>query len=197
MRPVHALDSPDFSAGIARQAAVIRNLCSSRAHAIACGKARRRSDPPQAGRTGGQHAADLRSAQQARNGRRRPQHSGRGNLISVQQSALRQQFLQTLDPDRVVAELRIRGKRFARTAAHVDVPRSGRAHGHRERQRTALPIGMEQLTLRLRNDATVPDLSTKIGVRSIAHGRLPGAGTRPVPIMESRVTSAASCSSLR
>lgn len=82
-------------------------------------------------------------------------------------------------------------------AAHVDVPLAGGTHRESERQRLSFPGSMEQLTFGLRDHRFPQGLSAEVRVRLIAHRPPSGDLGNPVPIIESRVTNAASCSSVR
>src|SRR5262249_2476728 len=120
-------------------------------------------------------------------------HSGRGHLIPVDEAALYQQLLQTLDPFLVVREHVVVRQGLAGAATHVDIPLTARPHGQRECERLTLPIGMEPLPLGLRDHAPLTVPTAEIRVRSITHELVSGPLGSPVPIIESRVTSAANC----
>ena len=83
---------------------------------------------------------------------------------------------------------------LARVPALVDVPETHRARTEREPERPLLPVGVEDRLVLFRRDRTEPHLPAEI-VRAV-HAAA-GSRARPVPIMESRVTSPASFSSLQ
>ena len=78
---------------------------------------------------------------------------------------------------------------------HVDVPHAGGVHRERQRDRAALPLGVEHRLVRLRRDR--PEALRAAEIVRAVHAALPGASGSPVPIIESRVTRSASFSSLQ
>ena len=84
---------------------------------------------------------------------------------------------------------------LAGEARHVDVPAAGHCHRQRDRERAPLPFGMKHRLVQLRFDLAKAVHAAHV-VHAI-HGQPPGLFGNPVPIMESRVTSSASFSSLQ
>ena len=121
--------------------------------------------------------------------------SGPRRAVLLHEPVLDEQLLEPLDPYRVVAQPIVVGKRLARAATHVDVPHARRAHRERQRERLGFPRRVKEHPFRFGDDPTVPVLAAEIGVRCVGHCALPAARGNPVPIIESRVTSAASASS--
>ena len=197
MRAVHGGDGAALAARITRQPGVVRHRAAAQTHGVAQRKGGRRPGPG-GGRAAGQHRGHVLSVQRAWQLEPGTGVGGTGlELAGLQQTTFEQQLLQRVDPDLVVAQLRIVGQRLARGPAHVDIPGTGGAHGQRQRQRARFPAGVEEFTHGLGHDAAVPGLTAEIGVAQVGHGAAPGERARPVPIIESRVTSAASCSSFR
>src|SRR6185369_8697458 len=83
------------------------------------------------------------------------------------------------------------GAVLARKASHIDIPAARPRHGERQREGALFPFGMEDRFVRLRLNRTEAVHAAE--VLSAVHGCF----ASPVPIMESRVTNAASLSSLQ
>src|SRR5215469_7056341 len=124
------------------------------------------------------------------------QHSSRSDLVRADQSALDQEAFQNFYPDFIVGECGVVRQRLASTAGHIEVPCTGRSHGNRQRQRLPLPGGMEQLIFALGDHSAETVLAAEVCAGLIDHRTPSGGFGTPVPIIESRVTRAASCSSL-
>src|SRR5207244_12384023 len=69
----------------------------------------------------------------------------RRELVARDEAALREERLEAQEPLLVVARGQVPGGRdpLARVARHVDVPLAQEARGHRERERAALPLVVE------------------------------------------------------
>ena len=83
---------------------------------------------------------------------------------------------------------------FPRVPALVDIPETHRAGTKRQPQRALFPIGVEDRLVLFRRNRAKPHLSAEI-VRAVHAAS--GSSASPVPIIESRVTSPASFSSLQ
>ena len=81
-----------------------------------------------------------------------------------------------------------------RVAALVDVPETHRAGTKRQAERALFPVGVEDRLVLFRRDRAEPHLPAEI-MRAV-HAAA-GSSASPVPIIESRVTSSASFSSLK
>src|ERR1700736_138492 len=84
---------------------------------------------------------------------------------------------------------------FAIEARRIDVEGAGGAHRAYHRQHAALPFGMKHRLVRLGLD--LAETIHAAHVVDAIHDGAPGFFGNPVPIMESRVTSSASCCSLQ
>ena len=86
---------------------------------------------------------------------------------------------------------------FAGVADHVEVPFAARGGSQSQGQCAPLPVAMEYRLIRLRRDRAKAHHAAEV-IGAIHDVALPFAGdsASPTPIMLSRVTSAASCSSL-
>ena len=118
-------------------------------------------------------------------------------FIGRHQPAFLDHMLECRKPDLVVAHRQIFGGRpiLAGKARHVDVPCAGHAHGQRQCERPFLPFVVKYRFVRLEFDWTEAVLAAHV-LRAV-HFRSFGDFGNPVPIMESRVTSSASFSSLQ
>ncbi len=118
-----------------------------------------------------------------------------GDLVVADQRALLQHGLKPCEPELVIAHREIFGRIavLARKARHVDVPFPRRRHRQREREGALFPLGMEHRLVRLRLD--LAEAVHAAHVLRAVHFML--AFGKPVPIMESRVTSSTSFSSLQ
>src|SRR5262249_8103235 len=90
---------------------------------------------------------------------------------------------------------------FERGAPAIDGPKPGGAHRPLHREHPFLPFGMENRLVGLRLDTTKPLHAAQV-VDRIRHDAAPDLSSSgdlgsPVPTIQSRVTSAASCSSLQ
>ena len=83
---------------------------------------------------------------------------------------------------------------FACVPALVDVPEAHCARTERQPKRALFPVGVEDRLVDFRRDRTEAHLAAEI-VRTV-HAAA-GSSASPVPIIESRVTSPASFSSLQ
>src|SRR5665811_2413959 len=119
------------------------------------------------------------------------------DLVVVDQGALLEQRLQSGEPYLVVAHRQIfsRWAVLAYEARHVDIPAARGARGQREREGALLPVGVEHRLVLLRRDR--PKAVQAAHVLRAVHFKSFGCFGNPVPIMESRVTSSASFSSLQ
>ncbi len=83
---------------------------------------------------------------------------------------------------------------FPGMTAFIDVPVPHRAGAERQAERALFPFGVENRLVLFRRDRTEPHLPAEIlrPVHAVA-----GSSASPVPIIESRVTSSASFSSLQ
>src|SRR6202034_1888964 len=93
------------------------------------------------------------------------------------------------------AEINRRRQRFPVKARGIDIERARGAHGAHHRQDAAFPFGMKHRLVRLRLDLAKAVHAAHV-VHTV-HDGAPGGFGKPVPIMESRVTSSASCCSLQ
>src|SRR5215470_8711335 len=150
---------------------------------------------PLRGCSPGEGARHVNCVQNPQSRARRTQQLACGDLIGANQAVLDQQPLQTPDPDFIVAQRAVLGQRLTRTAAGIEVPRASSTHRESKCQRLSFPGCMEQLTFRLRDHPIAYVLAAQVGVRSIIHLMSSSALANPVPIIESRVTNATSCSS--
>src|SRR3954449_2360913 len=80
-------------------------------------------------------------------------------------------------------------------ARRVDIEGARRAHGTHQRHRARLPFGVKHRLVRL--DLDLAEAVHAAHVVHAVHDGAPGVFGKPVPIIESRVTSSASCSSLQ
>src|ERR1039458_2581744 len=114
------------------------------------------------------------------------------DLVVGDQGALLEQRLQSGEPYLVVAHRQIfsRWAVLAYEARHVDIPAAWGAHGQRQREGALLPVGVEHRLDR-------PKAVQAAHVLRAVHFKSFGCFGNPVPIMESRVTSSASFSSLQ
>ena len=106
---------------------------------------------------------------------------------------------QRLEPDRVIARCEILAGRqgFAGEAAGVEAPGARVPHGERQREDAAFPGRMEDRLVRLRPDGAEPMQAAEVMTAVQAETPWSRARGSPVPIMASRVTSAASSASSR
>jgi len=105
----------------------------------------------------------------------------------------KQQPLQPLDPDLVVcgAVVVCGMERLARMAAFVEGPVPHGAGTERKREGSPFPFGMEDGLVRFRSDRPEPHLATEV-LRTVHDATPSGDRAKPVPIIESRVTSSTS-----
>ncbi len=121
-------------------------------------------------------------------------------LLGRDQPAFQHEPLQSFEPDLVIAAGKItRGRQaFARRARLIEIPQTRGAHRQRQRKRTALPLAVERRLIGFRRDRT--EIVHAAHVVHSVHGPAAIAGSgvlaTPVPIIESRVTSVASRSSV-
>ena len=85
----------------------------------------------------------------------------------------------------------MRRQRLAIEARGVDVERAGRAHRAHQRHHARLPCGVKHRLVRLGLD--LAEAVHAAHVVHAVHDGAPGVFGNPVPIIESRVTSSASC----
>src|SRR5262249_2215966 len=125
------------------------------------------------------------------------EHLARLDLLARDETALEHQRLQAREPDLVVglAEVVFGRPVLAGEARHVDIPAAGARHCDRERAGALFPFVMEHRLVRFRLDRT--ETGNAAHVMRAIHQEAPGCFGNPVPIMLSRVTSSASCSSLQ
>src|SRR5579864_4113325 len=90
----------------------------------------------------------------------------------------------------------MRRKQFDAVASHIDIPGTGRAHHSAHRQDAALPALVEDRLVGLGVDFAKAIHAPHV-VDAIHQATSPGFLGKPVPIMQSRVTSVASFSSLQ
>src|SRR5262249_49786813 len=112
------------------------------------------------------------------------------------QAIFEQQLLEPQRPLLVVShgEIVVRRHLLDRGARPVDVPHLGVAHGAVERERPPFPLAVERRLVRFRLHRT--ETLRAAHVVDAVHAAS-GPLASPVPIMESRVTSVASFSSLQ
>src|SRR5579872_2393733 len=89
----------------------------------------------------------------------------------------------------------MRGQPFLRKTRHVDVKCAGRTHRADHRQHAALPFFVKWPLVGF--DFDLAETIHAAHVVHAVHEGAPGVLGNPVPIIESRVTSSASCSSLQ
>src|SRR5450631_2131614 len=126
------------------------------------------------------------------------QRPARLDLIRGHEAALGKHRLESSEPDFVVTLCKVIRRRpiFARKAPHVDVPLAGPACGEGKPKHPAFPFGMKGRFVCFRDYGTKAMNSAH--VMCAIHGAVPSGNCgRPVPIMQSRVTIEASCSSLQ
>ena len=115
-----------------------------------------------------------------------------------EQALLDEQGQEPFEPDFVVARSEIVRWRdaFPGVPGHVEVPASEKAASEGEGEDAPLPLDVEHRLVRLRPHR--PEAVHAAEIVAPVHRFRPSAGARasPTPIIESRVTSAASSSSL-
>ena len=175
---------------------MVRRLERARSDALSRRELSRARWRPRRGRAAREHGRHLRGRKHSGDRRRRTQRTPGGQFVRTDQTRRGQQALESAKPDLVIAQLEVVRQRLSRRARHVEIPASGRAHRERERKHPRFPHGVEHLALRLRHDRSEAALPAEIRVADIMHVQTPAAlRARPVPIIESRVTNAASASS--
>src|SRR5271166_3310234 len=124
-----------------------------------------------------------------------------GELVLADEAVLHDEVLEAQYPFPVVAaaEIDVGGKLLAGKPADVDVPQAERTHGAVHRERAAFPRRVEHRLVRFRlNRAEALHAAHVVdAVHVPALASSAGVSASPVPIMELRVTSAASFSSLQ
>src|SRR5262245_44065250 len=127
----------------------------------------------------------------------RPQRAAGGELVGLDEAALEQHVLEPDRPLLVIGPRQVVGGRqlLDRRPRHVNVPLAGKTHGAVERDAAAFPGGVEYRLVRLGLDLAEAVHAAHV-VNAVHHAASSGRLARPVPIMELRVTSAASRSSL-
>ena len=130
------------------------------------------------------------------------EHARGGDLLGRDQPPRDEQLFEPFDPDFIIARRQIVGwvQRFARVPGHVDIPFAQSAGRDRESERALFPIGVEDFPLRFASDGAETHHSAKI--LGAVHAAGPpandvGSVASPAPTIESRLTSAASRSSLQ
>ena len=93
------------------------------------------------------------------------------------------------------AEIGLRRELLLRCPRHVDVPSAGIGHGPLQREHASFPGRVERRLVCLGHDLAEPVHASHV-VNAIHHATSCGLFGKPVPIMQSRVTSEASRSSL-
>src|SRR5262245_58108008 len=121
-----------------------------------------------------------------------------GDLVLCHQAALLQHGLEPGKPDLVIRHRQVftRWAVLARETGHIDIPAAGHTHRHREREGALFPFAVKDRFVRLRLDRTMTVRSAKV-LTAVHFAMSFGDFGKPVPIMESRVTSSASFSSLQ
>src|SRR6185312_5751124 len=141
------------------------------------------------------HTRRRQSGRQLRLARRR---LAARKLYGGDETMLQQQLRQAGEPALVVAHPQLlRGRdQLALVPRRIDVPAAKRAHGAHQRVSPRLPPMVEHGLIALRQEGTHAVHSAHV-VYTI-HGGSPGCGGRTIatPIIASRVTSEASCSSV-
>src|SRR5262245_12213864 len=125
------------------------------------------------------------------------QRAACGDLVGADIATLDEVVLHAELPFLVIGarQIDVRRQRFAREPAHVDVPGAGRAHGAVHRHDAGFPRGVKHRLGRFRLD--LAEAVPAAHVADAVHHASPGVFGKPVPIIESRVTSVASLSSLQ
>src|SRR5688572_9325877 len=177
---VMADDAAGLAAGIARQTRVSGGLHIARPHALTDGEPRLAVQIPSALGTIVEEAPDRLRAHRII-AFRRLGHAG-----------FQQRLLGDVDPLLVVGlrQIEIRPQRLAQIAEPVDGETGGEGHDLQETAGPALPCLMKRRLVAFGVDCAEPVHAAQVV------NRVHFAETLPTPIMESRVTSAASCSSL-
>jgi hypothetical protein len=120
------------------------------------------------------------------------------DLVRIDEAALDQHSLEAEKPALVIGagEIDLRREQLACVTRRIDVPETGRAHGPVHRQHAAFPAFVKHRLVRLGIDFAEAVHATHV-VDAIHQATSLGVLGRPVPIMQSRVTSEASLSSLQ
>src|SRR5271166_1087067 len=195
------LDRPEFAAGVARQAGMRRRMDILGPHRIAWletgGRCRRALEGP--------HPTFLYviKSQLAVQPDAGPQRAAGGKLVLANETMRNDAALQPKKPALVIGGSEIGEWRqiFERGAPAVDRPQAGGAHRPLQRQHPPLPIGMEHRLVGLGFDRAkalhAAHVVDRVRHRAASAWFSSGDFGRPVPTMLSRVTSAASASSLQ
>ena len=166
-----------------------------RPHPVTDGKLRLDLNGPVARSATGQHPLDHVRFQNALRRATLFQMMPRCQLLGSGKTMPLKEHVDTPDPDLVIARCQIAGRRniLPRMPALVDRPGTECSAGQRDAERPLLPFRMKVWFVFLRRDRTEAHLPTKI--MWPIHARTSDDNGRPVPIIESRVTSLASASS--
>src|SRR5205809_442954 len=119
-------------------------------------------------------------------------------LVWREEALLHEQAIEAEQPMLVVGRVQVRGAGhlLAGVARHVDVPLAQEAGGERHAEDAAFPFVVEDRLVPLGNDGPHPVHASEIMRAVHRRAAFAGAGTLATPIIASRVTSAANCSSL-
>ena len=122
----------------------------------------------------------------------------RGKLVGPGKSARDDHVVEPQRPFAVIrrGQINVRRQRFDAGAAFVDGPGADRAHGAVERQAATFPGGVEDRLVLLGLDFAEAVHAAHV-VDAVHQATSLASLGRPVPIMQSRVTSVASFSSLQ
>ncbi len=132
----------------------------------------------------------------------RLQRSPGDKLLRGGEAGREDELLQAFQPDFVIARREIVDgmERLVGVPRHVDVPFAQRAGRGPQREDALFPVGVEDRLLRFADDRAEAHHPSQVlpAVHSAASDLTDrGSSARPAPIIESRVTSAASRSSLK
>ncbi len=195
---VVAGDDPDLAARVARQARVSGRVDIASADALAHREARPNGRIVARGDAAIHHTRGRGQCEGRRGSRRAGRRRAGGRLLLRHQPVLHHLRFEPHEPAFVVAHAQVVDRRqpLDRVPADVDVPFAPRGQGPGERPDAPLPRFMEDRLVPFVVHSAQAVLTAH--VVDAVHGRPPDAGsaTRVTPTIVSRVTSAASASSL-
>src|ERR1700683_980598 len=191
------LDNPDPIARVARQARVALRMDVLGAHAVARLETGLRVRGSREG-PARQRVRDFGGRERARDLFPRAQGVSGFDLVGIGEAHFDDEFFQPYRPLLVVGRRQVEPRRQALNAVAclIDGPDAGVAHGAIEREGASLPLRVEDWLVRLGLDFAEAVHATYV-VDAVHHAASLGSFGRPVPIMQSRVTSDASLSSLQ
>src|SRR5215207_10028632 len=197
MGAMDTFDETALAAGVARQPRVAGRVHDAGHDAVADRETRRLLGGTLGRAALGERRRRVLRLEHARDRLRGAESLAGLELVVGDEPLAQHELFQALGPDLIIARGQVvrRVEALARGAARVDPPRTGRAHGERDAESAALPVGVEPGLVRLVADPPEPHHPAEV-LRAV-HARTTWSGRSAcaTPILEPRATRPASASS--